>query len=570
MLLTNQDHIIRISANHYSLTGLTDRPFVLLDDGQGNRLAELLVLSSIHPMHDRDDTTATSAWEAEETPGEIILSMTARSSCWEQKIYRFICKPDRFTYEIEVRGKGRLAEVTPFGGYCSGLLRWGSGFFWSGQGFKQGFNPEPNSDEINHFAPAESSAIDLMGVPLPAKGNWFFTPPPFCFAFEGADGWIGMGVETQPGENRFTEYGYHGRRGAFHLALSYEGHTTVDGSYRLPRIGFDFCGDEYDALRAHVRALKEEALIPNEPPKIKPIWWFEPIFCGWGAQCSLASGEHGKAPGYSQQKNYETFVTALDLCGIWPGIVVIDDKWQKTYGTNEVDKAKWPDIRGFTREQHAHGVKVLLWLKAWDPEGLPADECITNASGVPIAFDPSNPVFEERLRESIRMMLSPEGYGADGFKIDFTARTPSGPGIRLHGDLWGLELMKRYLQIVHSEAKQVKPDALVITHTPHPYLSDVVDMVRLNDINPDKDVNQAMTLRAKVARIACPEAIIDTDNWPVPDRATWRKYLSIQADLGVPSLYYAGCFDAGKETFTAEDYRLIREVWSIHRARKVT
>src|SRR5690606_31690648 len=119
--------------------------------------------------------------------------------------------------------------------------------------------------------------------------------------------------------------------------------------------------------------------------------------------------------------------------------------------------------------------------------------------------------YEARLRTAVRNMLSPDGYDADGFKIDFTARIPSGYGLRIHEEVWGLELMRRYLSIIYSEAKQTKPDALIIAHTPHPYLADVVDMIRLNDINMDKDVNRAMLHRAKVAMLACPEAIIDTD-----------------------------------------------------------
>jgi len=34
---------------------------------------------------------------------------------------------------------------------------------------------------------------------------------------------------------------------------------------------------------------------------------------------------------------------------------------------------------------------VLLWWKAWDPEGLPPELCIRNPDGTPVAFDPTNP-----------------------------------------------------------------------------------------------------------------------------------------------------------------------------------
>ncbi|MFK7693212.1 hypothetical protein [Paenibacillus sp. HJGM_3] len=565
MQITRENDRLYIKGDRYALAFPQDRPFVVVEDAEGDVLMELFVPSSIHTLTGRDDTVERlGEWRIEETPGGCVASLEAKSSIWEAKTYRFRCRPNRFTYEMAVRGEGRLAEVHYFGGYYSGHVRWGSGFFWSGQRFKRGFNPEPNGQEINYFAPTGGSVIDMMGVPLPGKGDWYFTPPPFCFAFEGERGWVGLGVEAQPGHNRFTEYSYQAQFG-FHLTLSYEGHTAVNGEYSLPAIGFDFADTEYGALAAHVRSLRETSLVPVPQPAEKPGWWTSPIFCGWGSQCYVASLAQDRAPHYARQELYERFIAELDRNGVTPGIVVLDDKWQAQYGENAVDEDKWPDLSAFIRRQHEEGKKVLLWLKAWDPEGLPAEECIRNAAGLPIAFDPTNPAFERRLRASVRLMLSADGYDADGFKIDFSARIPSGPGIRAYGDEWGLELMRRYLWILHDEAKRTKPDALVMSHTPHPYLADVVDMIRLNDINTGKDVIQAMTLRAKVAAIGCPEAIIDTDNWPITNRSDWRDYVRLQPELGVPSLYYVSHLDMTKEPLEPDDYALIRETWEAAR-----
>jgi hypothetical protein len=234
------------------------------------------------------------------------------------------------------------------------------------------------------------------------------------------------------------------------------------------------------------------------------------------------------AADYARQDIYQEFMDLLAARDLHPGTVVIDDKWQKTYGENQADAEKWPDLRRFVDERHAAGQKVLLWLKAWDREGVPDGECITNAAGMPLTVDPTNPAHERRLCASVRRMLSPDGYDADGFKIDFTHRIPVGPGIRLKGDTWGLELMKLYLRIIYQEAKRAKPDALIVTHTPHPYLADVLDMIRLNDMldltrldDPmaGRDIGKTLAARAAVARAACPEALIDTDNWPVRDMA---------------------------------------------------
>jgi hypothetical protein len=313
------------------------------------------------------------------------------------------------------------------------------------------------------------------------------------------------------------------------------------------------------------------------------------MFCGWGAQCALAAQRAGYrptgdpridgpaflatmrgAPAWARQDAYERFLQILLEHQLRPSTVTIDDKWQATYGANEVDPDKWPDLPGFISRRHAAGQHVLLWLKAWDPEGVPADECVRNAAGTVLAVDPTNPCFERRLRDSVRRMLSVDGYHADGFKVDFTHRIPVGPGLRLCGRERGLELLKRYLEIIHSEAKQVKPDALIVTHTPHPYLADVLDMIRLNDMldltrlaEPvaGADIAATVSARARVARAACPEALIDTDNWPVRDRRSWREYVRLQPSLGIPSLYFADRIDLTQEPLDDGDYALIRESW---------
>ncbi len=565
MQLTQNGSSYQLVTQSYTLTSAPDRPYLYLDDARDRRLAELCVTSSIHPAHRRDDTIRISGWQIQDQPGEIVLSLQADSSCWTSKTYRFRCQETSFQYEMEVEGQGELFEVNYFGGYYSATPRWGSGFFWSGHHFEQGFNPEPVIAENYYFPPEGGSMIDLSGVPVPGKTGWFFTPPPFCFSVRIPDGWMSLGIEAAPGQNRFTEYTYRGLETGFCLQLSYEGRTTVNGTYTLPALGIYFGQDEYDTLQQHVDALNRHGCVPPSIERTKADWWQEPIFSGWGVQCYQSAVRGGPAPGYARQSIYEDALTTLAEHDIHPITIVIDDKWQTAYGLNAVDSDKWPDLPGFVQAQHEAGRKVLLWLKAWDPDGLPLSECVVNAGSVPVGFDPTNPAFERRLREQVANMLSPHGYNADGFKIDFTARIPVGPHLRTYGDAWGLELMRLYLHILYDEAKRAKPDALIMTHTPHPYLADVVDMIRLNDINMGTDVNRAMQHRARVARIACPHAIIDTDNWPITNRDAWRRYVQLQPELGVPSLYYASHIDSTQEPLEAEDYQLIRETWARHR-----
>jgi hypothetical protein len=176
------------------------------------------------------------------------------------------------------------------------------------------------------------------------------------------------------------------------------------------------------------------------------------------------------------------------------------------------------------------------------------------------------------MRETMHTILGPDGLDADGLKIDFTARTPSGYALASAGPHWGIALLHQLLSVVYSAAKEIKEDALIITHTPHPAFTDVTDMVRLNDMLRLDDpgsmppVVPQMRYRAAVVRAACPDVLIDTDDWCVTDLATWREYVEVKPKLGVPALYYATHLDLTGEALEPEDYAALRRTWADWRA----
>ena len=98
---------------------------------------------------------------------------------------------------------------------------------------------------------------------------------------------------------------------------------------------------------------------------------------------------------------------------------------------------------------------MLLWWKAWDPEGVPAELCVRNPDGTPVALDPTNPAAREALRASDALdARSPEGLDADGLKVDFTARTPSGRALEHHGPGWGIALLHELLAVVYARRRR--------------------------------------------------------------------------------------------------------------------
>jgi hypothetical protein len=102
----------------------------------------------------------------------------------------------------------------------------------------------------------------------------------------------------------------------------------------------------------------------------------------------------------------------------------------------------------------------------------------------------------------------------------------------------------------------------VITHTPHPAFVDVTDMIRLNDVVGGVDLVEQMEFRAEVVRAACPGLPIDTDDWRVPDKSSWRDYLAVKRSIGVPSLYYASHIDSTGEALEDDDYAAIARVFT--------
>jgi len=232
-----------------------------------------------------------------------------------------------------------------------------------------------------------------------------------------------------------------------------------------------------------------------------------------------------------------------------------------------------------------------LWIYPWVSEGVPVEECITGpglgvqpggAGQVRDPFgkdpwkainDPTNPAFQKRLERAIHTLLSSqEGcFNADGFKVDYSSINPMPPGMQVHGKLWGIELVKQAHTNMYQAAKQAKPDALVETQCCNPYFRDVCDMLRLNDMYPADLKSQVplLRMRGKIARIANPGWLIDTDNLPMASRAGWRDYTQAQPSVGVPALYYAESITPKQDdVFAEQDYAFLRSVWSAWRKEK--
>jgi hypothetical protein len=410
---------------------------------------------------------------------------------------------------------------------------------------------------------------------------------PYCFCFNDRDEtlWVWAGLGVRPGQYDFDEFTWNSnvtRRifGAGGFDCNYDGKLEIDGSWQSPLLVIGAAADPYQCLEDYVAMLEDRYELKLPRKRKIPLWWKSPIFCGWGEQMSLGYKDHGNVEGvsaddYCTQKLHDRWLDILRSHRIRPGQIIIDAGWEApgTRGDMYAHQGRWPDLRGWIEARRAEGIRTHLWMMAWSRAGVSDDECITK-DGNCVAADPTNPKYEARLRAMVRRLVSDEPgcYNADGVKIDGEMLCPTGPGLRNHGNVWGLELQRRYLRIVHSELKAHKPQAAMGTFTANPYLAEFSDLVRTADmfsIKPGPE--DTMFHRARILSIANPLCPIDTDHayW-YDQRDNWIDIMPAQLRVpgGVPCMYHAEYVWHKRpfcrpyiETMTDKHYAVVRKVF---------
>ena len=119
--------------------------------------------------------------------------------------------------------------------------------------------------------------------------------------------------------------------------------------------------------------------------------------------------------------------------GFPPGVLMIDDNWQKYYGNFEFREDKFPDPKQMIEELHAMGFKVMLWVCPFVSADSPESRAlraknylITEDNGKPAildwwngrsaCYDLTNPDASAHFVAQLKNMQ--EVYGIDGFKFD--------------------------------------------------------------------------------------------------------------------------------------------------------
>ena len=120
--------------------------------------------------------------------------------------------------------------------------------------------------------------------------------------------------------------------------------------------------------------------------------------------------------------------------GFPTGILMIDDNWQKYYGSTEFRPDRFPDPKGMVEELHALGFKVMLWICPFvspdsqeyrllrDKGYLVMDAKLDRPAildwwnGLSACYDLSNPESRAYFKNTLTDLQ--DEYGIDGFKFD--------------------------------------------------------------------------------------------------------------------------------------------------------
>ena len=477
-------------------------------------------------------------------------------SLWNKRIALDL-EPRGFNFKVTLVGKGKIGKVSYFASYENGGVH-GSDF-----DFHEYYVPfdctDPMFNRVNNSLRSYRSTSELL------------VPPPYFFSFSTPDveKVFSLALLAKPGENNFIHYDYELPRG-FTVTTTLEGLTEVDGEFEIPFIRF-YTSDTYDSAATEYSAYNFEAkLCPENKRENTPRWWRGPFVCSWGEQ-GFYGAEHNI--GFLQascQNMFEWIVEQIDMRGLKPSVLIIDDKWQQEYGSCLPNKDQWPDMRGFIDKMHARGIRVLLWYRFWCPDGLDEDMLIT-ADKTPYRFDfqrdlryadPTNPKYREYMKKTIRTLLSNEEgcYNADGFKLDYAFLMPYGPKAKTYGNQYGAELLKTYIKMFYDFAKAVKPDALINCSPCHPYFNDVCDQARLHDPAGFRNHRDIMAYRSRLYRAMLPGVLVDADTADYSTHDTAMRYYRAQPTIGAPDIYRFS--NSESCTFTDEDWAEIRAIYN--------
>ncbi|MBR5447267.1 MAG: hypothetical protein IKV40_02470 [Clostridia bacterium] len=547
-----------VTASSYSLKLTNTDIHVFL---HGEEVATLHNLTALNTTHDDNETFT---YDVEDNTGVTVEQVDDNTFCWsttstvwEKKIYTLKCFENRFEYYITVKGKGRVDTVEYFASYRSPEDKWRSI-----NEFCEGFYPDIDlGSEDGTYRPERTRDI-----------YWCLSVPPMfyhSYKCAGISTHLAFGVVAEMGEHNFTNLAYNASEGRFCFTTDQYGHAVVDGKWTTPKMVVYTADDHYDAGDKYCSFYFDGGICPKGGTPSRPRFWYGPISCGWIEQDAWASREPGRNIVHgSNETVYREMRDKLEKLDLHPQIMIIDDKWQTSYGDPYAHPDRWPDLRGFIDENYSCGIHTFLWYKLWADDGLPeeckiADELGNSYVEMPrTVVDPSHPTYKEILKKTIhRLLSSDEGcYNAAGFKFDFGFLQPRGRKVKTYSGKYGAELFFDYFKMLHTYVKEVKPDAVVNASPMHPIFGQFVDHARLHDYDSrSRNAKEVFEHRARLWGMANPTALIDTDGGGFNTHRDMMRMLKNQPNIGIPDIYCVS--KLGNFCLTEDEWKTVADLW---------
>lgn len=251
-------------------------------------------------------------------------------------------------------------------------------------------------------------------------------------------------------------------------------------------------------------------------------------FNTWGAQCT-AGVEGAKFDQTALERIYDE----MRATGLRPEMVVVDDKWEGSYGALAHDDDRFSGFGKFLDRVRADGHLVGLWaafLRTNDPGllGLGMAHVLRDATGTPIAkrnpfepapyylFDVSQQAVADALTAAIAAFVT--RYDPDLVKFDFGYELPAlSRAVPADPAYAGERLLGRALDVVVGALRAAKPGIAVMYYALSPLLVDRIDQHCHDDM------------------FLCVDEYAEEGN-----RRLW--FSSLLGELGVPS-YGSGGYD---------------------------
>ena len=564
MIFSFENGVGRVKTEAYAMT--LDAETIAVRTG-GTEFARLDVRSALNIPGDGDDTSldeegAVSSFRLERSAEDCAeFVWESSSSLWEKKEYILVCREMYAEYKIRVTGSGKIDSVNYFSG---SMTEDGHGSHYE---FSECYAPVVSLDGSEPYTFSPIKNYDRF--------SYLTVPPMFLFSFRCEDeaARLTFGLVAKPGEHNFTKFCYAVsmyRWGShFWLWTDQDGHTQVNGSWETPSVYIYRSEDWADAVQRYSDLYFELGYAKRPAPALHPRFWYGPIACGWLEQLTWNyKGEFGLLEA-SRQDLYEEMLEKLWDKGLHPKILIIDDKWQKEYGTAREDKEKWPDLPGFIRRAKAErGVHTLMWYRMWDNEGIPEKYCVWDDREKRFVCDPTNPGYRAILEDNLSYIISDEEgcLGADGLKIDFAFWQPVGRGAKSYSGKYGVELFLELVRLIHDTMKKIKPEAILNCSPCHPIFAGLCDQARLHDYDyRQRNCLEEFSARAALYAAALPNTLIDTDGCGYNTRRDTMRYLTRSHEIGIPDMYCVS--DTPYLSLTEEDWAAVKAAWDGYEAK---